>query len=158
MTIFCITGFSKASTELTESVLLAGGMATHLPLERDPTLNLVRWHERAIGMQQQTSSSASDVFDKSSQPSRVWLQLAVDLMVANMNSVHWGWAHTGAVPWLDFWSQLEPEIRFVLVCEDRLTLVCRLLEEGQTPESMAGHLAIWAKSLAALILHLQRVA
>jgi hypothetical protein len=146
MTIFCITGFSKASTELTESVLLAGGMATHLPLERDPTLNLVRWHERAIGAQQQTSSSASEVVDKSSQPSRIWLQLAIDLMVANMNSVHWGWAHTGAVPWLDFWSQLEPEIRFVLVCEDRLALVCRLLEEGQTPESMARHLALWSQN------------
>lgn len=146
MTIFCITGFSKASTELTESVLLAGGMATHLPLERDPTLNLVRWHERAIGAQQQTSSSASEVVDKSSQPSRIWLQLAIDLMVANMNSVHWGWAHTGAVPWLDFWSQLEPEIRFVLVCEDRLSLVCRLLEEGQTPESTARHLALWAQN------------
>jgi hypothetical protein len=146
MSIFCITGFSKASTELTERVLLASGMSTHLPLERDPAFNLVRWHERVTSAQQQTSATASEAFGKASQPSRLWQQLAIDLMVANMNSAHWGWAHPGAVPWLEFWSQLEPEIRFVLVCEGRHSLICRLVEEGQTPESMSGHLALWAQN------------
>lgn len=146
MSIFCITGFSKTSTELTERVLLASGMSTHLPLERDPAINLVRWHERVTSAQQQRRSTDSETFENPSQPSRLWQQLAIDLMVANMNSAHWGWAHAGAVQWLEFWSQLEPEIRFVLVCEDRHSLICRLVEEGQTPESMSGHLALWAQN------------
>ena len=146
MTIFCITGFSTASTALTESVLLASGMATHLPLERDLTFDLVRWHERVTGSQAPARPTQSEPAETANQPSRLWQQLAIDLMVANMNSAHWGWAHPGAVQWLEFWSQLEPEIRFVLVCEDRVSLVCRLLEEGQTPESMSGHLALWSQN------------
>ena len=159
MSIFCITGFSKASTELTERVLLASGMSTHLPLERDPAFDLVRWHERVTSAQQQASSSGFESLEKPNQPSRLWQQLAIDLMVANMNSAHWGWAHTGAVPWLEFWSQLEPEIRFVLVCEDRHSLICRLVEEGQTPESMSGHLARWAQSHQEMLrFHLRNTA
>jgi len=146
MTIFCITGFSNASTQLTERVLLACGMSQHLPLERDPTLDIVRWHERVTSPQQLMQQTQSEPTEKANQPSRLWQQLAIDLMVANMDSNHWGWAHPGAVQWLEFWSQLEPEIRFVLVCEDRHSLVCRLVEQGEAPASMAGHLALWAQN------------
>lgn len=146
MTTFCITGFSNASTQLTERVLLACGMSQHLPLERDPTLDMVRWHERATSSQQLGLQTHSESTEKASQPSRLWQQLAIDLMVSNMDSANWGWAHPGAVQWLEFWSQLEPEIRFVLVCEDRRSLVCRLVEQGEATASLPEHLALWAQN------------
>jgi hypothetical protein len=146
MTIFCIAGFSNASIQLTERVLLDSGMSQHLPLERDPTFDIIRWHERMASHQHLTQQKHSESTERANQPSRLWQQLAIDLMVANMNSANWGWAHPGAVQWLDFWSQLEPEIRFVLVCEDRHSLVCRLVEQGEAPASMAGHLALWAQN------------
>jgi hypothetical protein len=146
MTIFCIAGFSNASTQLTERVLLDSGMAQHLPLERDPTFDIIRWHERVTSSQQLSRQTHSESTEKPSQPSRLWQQLAIDLMVSNMNSANWGWAHPGAVQWLDFWSQLEPDIRFVLVCEDRHSLVCRLIEQGEAPASMPGHLALWTRN------------
>jgi len=73
-------------------------------------------------------------------------QLAIDLMVANMDSAHWGWAHPGAVQWLEFWAQLDSNIRFVLICEDRQSLICRLVEQGEAPANMSGHLALWAQN------------
>jgi hypothetical protein len=146
MTIFCIAGFSNASTQLTERVLLDSGMSQHLPLERDPTFDIIRWHGRMASHQHLTQQKQSESTERANQPSRLWQQLAIDLMVANMNSANWGWAHPGAVQWLEFWSQLEPEIRFVLVCEDRHSLVCRLVEQGEAPASMAGHLALWTQN------------
>ncbi len=145
MTIFCITGFSKDSVQLTERILQDSGMSQHLPLERDPSMDLLRWHERVSNAQELSLHTSQDLTVSTNQPSRLWQQLAIDLMVSNMNSVHWGWAHLGSVQWLEFWSQLESEIRFVLVCEDRASLVCRLVEQGETPESMDGHLALWAQ-------------
>lgn len=145
MTIFCITGSSNASTQLTERVLLACGMSPHVPLERDPSLDLVRWHDRVSDTPQRRLETDSAAAGQAKLPSRLWQQLAIDLMVANMNSAHWGWAHPGAVQWLEFWSQLESDIRFVLVCEDRQSLICRLVDQGEPPESMHGHLALWAQ-------------
>lgn len=147
MTILCITGFSNASTQLAERVLLACGMAPHLPLERDPTLDLVRWHERAssaLPLSGQPTHSESAA--RTQQPSRIWQQLAIDLMLANMELANWGWAHPGSVKWLDFWAQLESDIRFVLVCEDRQSLICRLVEQGEAPANMSGHLSLWAQN------------
>ena len=147
MTILCITGFSNASTQLAERALLACGMAPHLPLERDPTLDLVRWHERVsstLPLRGQPTHSESAA--RTQQPSRIWQQLAIDLILANMDSAHWGWAHPGAVKWLEFWAQLDSDIRFVLVCEDRQSLICRLVEQGEAPANMPGHLALWAQN------------
>ena len=147
MTILCITGFSTASTQMAERALLACGMAPHLPLERDPTLDLVRWHERVSSAPQLTGQSThSESADRIKQPSRIWQQLAIDLVVANMDSANWGWAHPSAVQWLEFWAQLDSEIRFVLVCEDRQSLVCRLVEQGEAPVNIHAHLALWAQT------------
>ncbi len=147
MTILCITGFSNAATQMAQRALLACGMAPHLALERDPTLDLVRWHERVssalpLSGQQTHSESA----DRIKQPSRIWQQLAIDLMVANMDSANWGWAHPGAVQYLEFWAQLDSDIRFVLVCEDRQSLVCRLVEQGEAPVNIHSHVALWAQN------------
>jgi hypothetical protein len=147
MTILCITGFSNASTQMAQRALLACGMAPHLPLERDTTLDLVRWHERvssALPLSGQPTHSESA--DRIKQPSRIWQQLAIDLMVANMDSANWGWAHPGAVQYLEFWAQLDSDIRFVLVCEDRQSLVCRLVEQGETPANIHTHVALWAQN------------
>jgi chemotaxis protein histidine kinase CheA len=145
MTIFCITGFSKESIQFTERILLDSGMSQHLPLERDPSMDLMRWHEKASNAQDLSLTATQELSVSSYQPSRLWQQLAIDLMVANMNSPHWCWAHPGSLQWLDYWAQLESDIGFVLVCEDRASLVCRLVEQGETPESMEGHLALWVQ-------------
>ncbi len=146
MTIICISGLSNASTQLTEHVLLTCGMSKHLPLERDPSFNIIRWHERVMATQQLRPKTHSGYEESAHQPSRLWQQLAIDLIVANMDSPNWGWAYPDAVYLLDFWSQLESDIRFVLICEDRLSLICRLIEQGEAPESMPGHLALWTQS------------
>ncbi len=147
MSVLCITGFSNASTQMAERALLACGMAPHLPLERDPTLDLVRWHERVSSAAQLTGQSThSESANRIKQPSRIWQQLAIDLMVANMDSANWGWAHPGAVQWLEFWAQLDSDIRFVLVCADRQSLVCRLVEQGEALVNIHAHLALWAQT------------
>lgn len=50
--------------------------------------------------------------------SPLWNVLALDLMLGNMDASFWGWADPAAVHLLEFWSQLEPSIKFVLVYAD----------------------------------------
>ncbi|PQA81490.1 hypothetical protein C5F52_20050 [Limnohabitans sp. TS-CS-82] len=43
-----------------------------------------------------------------------WLDLAVDLMVSNIDQVEWGFADARATWLLDFWRNVDPQSRFVL--------------------------------------------
>jgi hypothetical protein len=132
---------------LAERALLACGIAPHLPLERDSTFDLVRWHERVSSAQQPSGvPTHSESAGRLKQPSRIWQQLAIDLLLSNMDSANWCWAHPGAVQWLEYWAQLDSDIRFVLVCEDRQSLICRLVEQGEAPANMHGHLVLWAQT------------
>ena len=144
MTIFCITGYSNHSIQLIERVLLNSGMNQHMPLARDQSFDLNRWHDKLTSNSEANVNKQLETSDSANYPSRLWQQLAIDLMVSNMDSANWGWAHRGSVQYLEFWSQLDSDIRFVLVCEDRLSMICRLIEHGEQLSSMSGHLASWA--------------
>ena len=143
MSIICITGPSHVDVQGVEKILHACGMDSHRPLERDASMNLLKWHERVLASLKSPSAKLKAVDAQTTSPSRMWEQLAVDLVVANMDSAHWGWAHAGAVDVLDFWAQLDSEIRFVLVCEEQTLFTCRLIEQGETAENIARHLAQW---------------
>ena len=145
MSIICITGQSQLHLKGVEQILLDCGMASHRPLQRDPTFNLLKWHDRVQASSGVTQSKQIDGGLRAAHPSRMWEQLAVDLIVANMDSSTWGWAHTDSVELLDFWSQLESDLRFVLVCEDRTLLICNLIAQGETAQSITRHMEIWQR-------------
>jgi len=49
-------------------------------------------------------------------PGRMWMELATDLFLANLESGGgWGWASPSSVGLLDFWAEFDPQTRFVLV-------------------------------------------
>jgi len=48
----------------------------------------------------------------------IWHGLALDLMLGNLNQPLWGWADPQAIYTLDYWSGLDPQMRFVLVYDE----------------------------------------
>lgn len=45
----------------------------------------------------------------------IWHGLALDLMLGNLDQALWGWADPEALPLLEFWKELDPNLMFVLV-------------------------------------------
>ena len=127
-------------------VLLEAGMASHRPLHRDSSLNISKWHDRLKDSLSIDAAKNTRTTDQSAlYPGRLWEQLAVDLIVANMDSPTWGWAHSFSVELLDFWSKLDSGIRFVLVCEDRVHFVSSLIEQGESLNSISKKLDLWER-------------
>jgi hypothetical protein len=116
MTTLCITGHHPLSLTLIAAQLGQAGMAAPQPLQRDSNVTLQVWHQRVCA--QATGAL---------QPSRLWEQLAVDLMLANLDAPVWGWAATQSHQLLDFWAQLDDDIRFVLVCQTPKQAITHLL-------------------------------
>ncbi len=48
----------------------------------------------------------------------VWHGMARDLLLGNQNQELWGWADTQSIFLLDYWSQLDPLMAFVLVYDE----------------------------------------
>ena len=116
MTTLCITGNHPLTLTRIASQLEQAGMSAAQPLQRDPSVTLQVWHQRVC------AQSAGAI-----KPSRLWEQLAVDLMLANLDAPVWGWADTQSHQLLDFWSQLDSDIRFVLICQTPQQVIARLL-------------------------------
>ena len=120
MTPICITG----SAHWLPSVLGALqplGLAPAKPLDRDPNTTLHSWHQRVVAAGQ-------------AQPSRVWQQLAADLLLANIDSPQWAWADENSLHLLDFWAGFDPAVRFVLLAESPAQSLLRQRHLGNTAQ------------------------
>jgi len=80
------------------------GLPQAKALARDPSMTLHRWHDM-VKSQGQT------------KPGRIWDQLAAELIIANVDQPVWAWAEHQSLPLLDFWAQLDPSIRFLLIAQ-----------------------------------------
>jgi hypothetical protein len=63
-------------------------------------------------------------------PGKLWQDLAADLFLANLGNETWGWADSRSTWLLDFWSQFETQIRFVLVYASPERGVAEMLVNG----------------------------
>jgi len=49
------------------------------------------------------------------KPGKAWELAASDLVLANADKEYWGWCSPNNLQFLDFWSEFEPNARFVLI-------------------------------------------
>jgi hypothetical protein len=77
-------------------------------------------------------------------PGKVWQELAVDLFIGNMEQKNWGWADSRSVWLLDFWKELDPQVRFVLAYSTPEFALGKALSDGYaTPGEIEPVLATW---------------
>ncbi len=129
MTILCITGQPTDTLMPIAEHLYSAGLEKPRSLQREHPIDLPQWHKRVLAnltTQAQTRPGATPT------PSRLWEQLAVDLILANIDSPAWGWADPRSAQLLDFWSQLEDSLHFVLICQSPLELIAHTIGNGAT--------------------------
>jgi hypothetical protein len=144
MTTVCITGCGDPALEQAASLLHHAGMALARPTEHARAITVQQWHEQIL-------ARAGDDATALQSPSRMWEQLAADLMIANLESACWGWASALSVPLLEFWSSFDPQIRFVLVCEPLDRMVAQLICEGCSTKDLPELIAQWHKTHETLL-------
>jgi hypothetical protein len=79
-------------------------------------------------------------------PVKVWHKQATDLILRNANQENWGWAGASAVWALDFWRQIDEQIRFVLVYTSPATTIANGLLKGDiTVDSVSAAVQSWIR-------------
>jgi hypothetical protein len=77
---------------------------------------------------------------------RAWELNASSLIVRNAHKVNWGWGIPQALPFLDFWAQLEPDARFALFYTDPSRIIFERTEDGAELDinaTLSDELADW---------------
>ena len=143
------SGFQSVHTLLTEA-----GLA-QVEVSRQEGMGTSEFHQRVLaahGVDLAVPASLAPV-----TPGRVWDGLAVDLFLGNLDAPDWGWADPGAVWLLDFWSQFDPQIRFVLVYAAPDLVVAEMLRQGAlSPDGIAQAMASWVAYHAELLRFFHR--
>lgn len=123
MTPICITG-SAPLLPATFAALQPLGLSPAKPLARDPKVTLHTWHQRVV--------AAGDP-----QPSRVWQQLAADLLLDNIDAPQWAWADEHSLHLLDFWAGFDASVRFVLLADTPAQALLRQRHLGNTTQLLS---------------------
>lgn len=96
-----------------QDALIQAGLMPAVPFE-SPAGKIIpnQWHQKLL--------AANGVESELTTPNgkiaigKMWEDLAVGMLQANMNQGEWGFADESAVWTLDFWANIEPQTRFVL--------------------------------------------
>lgn len=69
------------------------------------------------------------------KPTRIgkaWQLAAGEIIIANADQDHWGWADSNILPFLDFWAEFEPDARFALFYTQPGTAAFSASQTGST--------------------------
>jgi hypothetical protein len=134
-----LLGHASSGLEKVEALLLASGMQTALPSQRDNLMpadivqTLCQAHQIAEVNEVLTEDDFSPV-----KAGAIWNGLALDLMLGNLHQPLWGWADTRNIYWLNYWSELDPHATFVMVydhpCKALQTMAHQLIDKPQQME------------------------
>lgn len=124
MKSLCITGSTQTTLDQFAAVLVAAGSTAAVPALRNEKISIAQWHEKAL--KTQTGSPSAPV-----ELGRTWDQLAVDIFYANHNNPVWLWAEEKSYRFLQYWSEFDKNIHFVLMHTSPQAALIAALNEGQ---------------------------
>lgn len=122
MNIIALVGHHASGYLQVESLLKEHGMAAALPSRRDDLsvsgiqAALCKAHNIRPTDPLEPSTRENPI--ELIQPAPLWQNLALDLLLANLDQPLWGWADPQTLYLLDYWRQLDANINFLLVYQD----------------------------------------
>jgi hypothetical protein len=87
----------------------------------------------------------------STQPGKVYEQAAGDILIANWEQKHWGWADARNVWILDFLKSLDQNIRFILVHESPERAIARAILETDQDLDLESVVSSWFEHEKAML-------
>jgi hypothetical protein len=149
MSILVTCGHEDSEFALAGRALAAAGVAEALPFHDDKFTpgELVRKTYEAHRPRDESAKAFAQI-----DPSRLWQALAVDMVLANIDQEHWGWADSLSVSLLEFWRDFDPGFNFVLVYAPPEYALARLLMRGPAdPRAVAAAIRTWQDYNEALL-------
>ncbi len=154
MNKIAIVGHPSTRIKDVEDLLQRCGMGRPLPSKREGMLpqdiakTLCKAH-RCPPIEE--VGSCQDIRQIDAGP--VWHGLALDLMLGNLDQPFWGWADEQGVFLLDYWSNLDPQLVFVLVYDEpkRALLAGDHAVDDASPSRVRRQLDGWHAYNAALL-------
>ena len=89
MKTLCLTGATHTALTPIAEMLYASGLGTPKTVKRTPPISFSRWHQQVTP----TLRAGKPV-------GKLWEQVASDLLLANLESEHWGWHHKAYGRWI----------------------------------------------------------
>lgn len=112
MKIVITCGHPCSGLHIAHDTLTQAGLMNPLPSGRE-SLSVVELHEKIFKANDLALDGLHDCTPLS--PGKIWQMLAMELFAGNLEQTDWGWADARSVWLLDFWKNLDPQIRFVLM-------------------------------------------
>ena len=135
--VIIITGMHRSGTSLTASLLQSAGINIGDRLMGEDTgnakghfedLDFVEFHQNVL--QSQGISVAGWTEQNQVQVQPQYLASAQNLILARQQHQIWGWKDPRTTLFLDFWSQLIPDARYIFVYRSPWTVVDSLFRRG----------------------------
>jgi hypothetical protein len=128
MTSFCITGNAQSSLVTFAKLISAAGVSPAGTSGEPDGLSFSRWHDEATLL---LSHPAPD----SKKPvalQKIWKTRAIKLLQRQDGVPSWFWTDLKSVRFLDFWSRLDDDIKFIFLYETPQALLISLMEKKET--------------------------
>lgn len=129
----CIAGPSRVDLQYVARILYRSGLAQPRPSALDHAMDMAAWHAQAM----------PEAVDAPLRPGRFWERQASDIFIANIDAPAWGWHDPRSTWLLDFWTEFDPNIFFLLVCVPPWHLLARSLMDTASPPPVSAVMAAW---------------
>jgi len=142
MTPLLIIGHPYADYSFVEKTLHAQGMQQAKASRREQ-LSPCEISQKLLKTQNITFDSDSEICQI--EAGDIWNELALDLLLGNLEQPFWGWADPQAVFMLDYWKKVEPRLKFLLVYESPVTIFAALFKDKQvTTKTLEQEVKHWS--------------
>lgn len=141
MKTLCITGSVQSRLDPFAESLKQAGASAALSAHTDLNLSMADWHRQVLALQKE-----HEQLPATWSPGLEWEQLAREIFLANHNQPLWYWSDTDSTLLLDFWSDLDPNIVFLLLHVSPHEALMNAIEHGaDTLEALQYTLNEWYK-------------
>jgi len=147
-------GHPSSGYKEVEEILKQRGMASALPSRRDAllpqdiTATLCKAHQATDIDNVETEEEIKPL-----KVAPVWHGMALDLMLGNLEQTLWGWSDPKSIYSLDYWCQLDDNLKFVLVYDASQQALMKAAENNNNLSStiVEHHLNNWMAYNGALL-------
>jgi hypothetical protein len=142
MSITIVCGAPGSHFTTVFSLLEAQGLGQPKAAGKGRELSMADLHQRLLRARQPGSPI---------EVGKAWEQAAGDILLANWDQAHWGWADSRSVWLLDFWYGFDPDIKFVLVHSHPQQALAQYMEQVDQAEQVLSGLEIWEEYERAML-------
>ena len=107
-----IVGYADSGSQQIEAILHTHGMSEALP-SRNQSLSAQEIATHLLKSKNVIFNETHDFYQM--EPAKIWNELALDLLLGNIEQDFWGWNDPQSLFLLEYWQSIEPSLKYILV-------------------------------------------